>query len=99
VPCGHLKDRLIVQPVRIHKEAWEKLDEERKLIAAIGDSETDRVFLNQAHTEGFRLYRADVNCDDPNSIEQWKNNMDAWVEKIKSHLAQRWSISAQHDLI
>lgn len=95
--CGFLVWHLIVQPVRIHKEAWEKIGEDERLIAAIGDSEVDRVFLSKAHAEGFQLYRAEVNCDDPSSIEHWKNNMDAWVEKIKSHLAERWSISAQHD--
>jgi hypothetical protein len=94
---GFLPWHLIIQPVRIHKESWETIDKSERLIAAIGDSEVDRKFLSDAHAEGFRLYRAEVNCDDPSSIAQWKNTMDTWVDKIKSHLAERWSISALHD--
>ncbi len=88
---------LIVQPVQIYREAWNRIEEDEKLIAAIGDSEVDRKFLSEAYAEGFRLYRAEVDCDDPKSIEQWKASMDAWAEKIKSHLGERWSISALHD--
>lgn len=94
---GFLLWHLIVQPVRIHRESWEKIEENERLIAAIGDSEVDRKFLSEAHAEGFRLYRAEVDCDDPIGVAQWKSNMDVWVEKIKSHLVTRWSISAQHD--
>lgn len=95
--CGFFVWHLIVQPVRIHKEAWTKINEDEKLIAAIGDTEADRKFLSDAYAEGFRLYRATVNADDPASVEEWKKAMDRWVEKIKSHLAERWSVSAMHE--
>ncbi len=88
---------LIVQPVRIHKEIWAKVDEDEKLIAAIGDSEADRRFLSEAYAEGIRLYVAKVDDADPNGVNFWKSNMDRWVQKIENHLKERWSISATHE--
>ena len=42
---------LIVQPVQIYREAWNRIEEDEKLIAAIGDSEVDRKFLSEAYAE------------------------------------------------
>ena len=88
---------LIVQPVRIYRQAWNKIDEDERLIAAIGDSEVDRRFLSEAHKDGFRLYRAPVDCGDPQNIERWRTDMDAWVAKFRAHLIARWSVSALHE--
>jgi hypothetical protein len=88
---------LIVQPIRIHRENWKKIEDNEELIGAIGDTEADRRFLSEAYAEGFRLYRAPVDCSDPKNIDLWKENMDAWVERIRAHLVDRWSVSALHD--
>jgi hypothetical protein len=86
---------LIVQPVRIYREAWGKIEEGEKLIGAIGDSEADRRFLSEAYAEGIRLYVAKV--DNADGVDIWKSNMDKWVKKIEDHLRERWSISAIHE--
>ena len=89
--------QLIVQPAKIYKETLDLIDDAERIICAVGDSEADRLFLSEAHKEGFRLYRAEFDPNDPSSVALWKTDMDAWVAKIRAHLKERWSISALHD--
>ena len=65
---------LVVQPVHIYREAWNKIDEDEKLIAAIGDTEADRRFLSEAYAEGIRLYVAKVDEADGIVVRQFRTH-------------------------
>ena len=89
--------QLIKQPRVMYDEVVSRLVTAETMLSEIDKVERDKVLLSELHREGLALYNSFVNPADPSAPSKWIADMDRWLEKVRDHIRDRWSISTLHE--
>jgi hypothetical protein len=89
--------QLLKQPRVMYDEVTRRLAKAEGMLSEIDNVERDKVVLSQLHKEGLGLYHSFVSPDDPDAASKWIVNMDGWLENVRNHLRERWSVSTLHE--
>ncbi len=89
--------QLLTQPSKMHNEAWQRIGELKCVLEEIDNVERDKVVLSQLHADGLANYRSFVKPDDPDAPSRWTIEMEKWVDSVRNHIKDRWSIATLHE--
>jgi hypothetical protein len=89
--------QLIKQPSVMYEELRRRTVKAENILSEIENVERDKQILSDLHREGVTLYHSFVNQEDPGAPNKWISDMDMWLEKVRNHIRDRWSISTLHE--
>ncbi len=81
----------------MHEELTQRIVRTETVLSEINNVERDKAILSELHREGVALYHSFVSSEDPNAPSKWISDMDGWLEKVRGHICDRWSISTLHE--
>jgi hypothetical protein len=89
--------QLLIQPAKMQNELWQRVGKTEAILSEIENVERDKVILSDLHRSGVGLYQSYVTPDDPDAPARWVSDMEAWLERVRDHIKDRWSISTLHE--
>jgi hypothetical protein len=89
--------QVLTQPYRMHSELWQRAIKNERLLAEIENVERDKVILSELYKTGTELYHSYVSREDPDAPKKWVADMNKWLDRVRHHIKDRWSVSTLHE--
>ena len=84
-------------PKEMYFELSKRLDRSEAELSEIHNVERDRAILSDLHKKGVALYGSFVSKEDPDAANRWKRDLDNWLNEVRDHLKENWSVTTIHE--
>ncbi|WP_159392746.1 hypothetical protein [Methylobacterium sp. C1] len=89
--------RLLSLPPRLDAELRAEVAAYKAEMETDADVERELLTLSQMRREGLDLYDNIKDASDEEEFHAWRAALDAWVQRVKDRLDERWSVAARHE--